>query len=220
MLDRCAAASVAALLVTTPAFAKVPVGSYFADVYVDGDKSGVIHFTSRRDEDGRVEEVKSDLSVTLLGFEVFEFDQHIVEEWEDDQLQFLNGRTNDNGDIYEVTLRRRDDGYRGTLNGRSVTLPAEAFPTSPWRYEIVEQDLLFALKDLELREVDISRAAPETVTVDDVEIETERFEVSGDWDATIWYDAKRRLVRVRYSEDGHTIVVVPERERADAPPSN
>lgn len=208
------------LSLAVPAAAKVPVGSYFAEVYVDGDKAGVVHFTSRRDEDGRVERLRSDLSVSLLGFEVFEFDQHLIEEWEDDRLQFLSGRTNDDGDIYEVTLRRRDGGLRGTLNDRSVTLPAGAYPTSPWRYDIVEQDLLFALKDLELREVEISPAARETVTVDGVAIETERFEVSGDWDATIWYDEKRRLVRVRYIEDGHEIVVVPERESADAAPGN
>lgn len=200
------------------AAAEVSPGDYYADIYVDGDKAGVAHFSSRREKGGRVEEIRSDISISFLGFEVFEFEQHVVEEWEDGELQFLSGRTNDNGDLHEFSLRRREDGYRGRLSEERVTLPADAYPTSPWHYDIVEQDLLFALKDLELRKVEVSGPTEETVTVDGVDVETERFEITGDWSATIWYDRERRLVRVRHTSRGHEIVVLPERSRApDAP---
>ena len=36
---------------------------------------------------------------------------------------------------------------------------------------------------------------------------TERFDFTGDWRATAWFDTRKRLVRFRYVLDGHEVVV-------------
>jgi len=190
--------------------ARLPPGTYSAKVFVDGDRAGSLQLTSRRDEDGRISKLQTEVSISVLGFEVFEFEQKLRQEWADDRLQSLEGRTNDDGEIYEVKLRRRDGRLRGTLNGEPVTLPEDAFPTSVWHYEITRHDLLFDLKDLELRRVEVERSR-ETLKVDGEAIECQRFDYVEGWDATIWYDHKQRLVRFRYTQRGREVVVVPER---------
>jgi hypothetical protein len=111
----------------------------------------------------------------------------------------------DNGTIYEAVLERGPGGYTATLNGKPVTLPAEAFPASVWHYGIHDHTLLFDLKTFALMRVKITKA-PETLKIDKRAIPTERFEFTGDWNATAWFDA-RKLVQFRYVLDGHEVVV-------------
>jgi hypothetical protein len=194
-----------------PAHADVPPGDYRAAIYVDGDRAGTAHFSRRENGGEQIDQVDSEVSIEFLGLDVFEFDQNVRQEWTDGRLQSLDGRTNDDGDVFVTSLQRSDDGaLSGTLNDRPVTLPADAFPISVWHYEITRRDTLFDVKDLELREVEVARAT-DTLEVDGRTIETERFDFSKGWDATVWYDEQQRLVRFRYTRSRHEIVVVPNR---------
>jgi len=192
-----------------PVLAATPVGRVRARVYVEGDRAGVVHFASRRSKDGRIVELESEVRISILGFEVFAFTQRLREEWQDDELQLLRGRTDDNGDIYEVVLRRRGGRLRGTLNERPVEMPEGAFPTSAWHYAITRQDLLFDLKDLELRAVAVRRSM-ETLEIGGTSVRCERFDFRREWDATAWYDQEERLVRFRYTQKGREVLIEPE----------
>jgi len=205
-------ASLVVLLCLSPVLttARVPPGTHFAKVFVDGDRAGEVEFTRKLDADGRIGRIETEVTLEVLGFDVFEVGQRLRQEWADGRLQSLKGRTNDDGDIYEVDLRRREGRLRGTLNGEPVALPEGAYPTSVWHYEITRQDLLFDLKDLELRKVEVERSM-ETLEVDGETIECERFDYVEGWDATIWYDQDQRLARFRYTQRGYDVVVVPER---------
>jgi hypothetical protein len=201
---------VALCLAPSLATARVPPGTYSAQIFVDGDRAGEVQFTRKTDANGRTGRMESEVSISVLGFEVFEFEQTLHEEWEDGRLQSMEARTDDDGDIYEVVLHRREGRLRGTLNGEPVTLPEGAYPTSVWHYEITRRDLLFDIKDLELRRVEVERSI-ETLEVDGEAIECERFDYVEGWDATIWYDQDQHLVRFRYTQHGYDVVVVPER---------
>ena len=70
----------------------------------------------------------------------------------------------------------------------------------------MDRSLLFDLKALTLLNVRIARSE-ETLTVATRRIAAERFEFSGDWQATVWFDRNRQLVQFRYVVDGHKVVV-------------
>lgn len=208
MLSWCAPAL--SVWIAGVALAAVPPGEHRARIFVDDKPRGEALFSRRQDEDVRIDEVRSDVSIRLLGFEVFGFTQEIEQRWEDGQLVRLSGRTDDDGDLFVTDIVRENGALVGTLNGQPVELPGEAFPTSVWNYEITQRPILFDVKDLELRHVVVERSK-EVIEVGGRAVETERFDFVEGWDATIWYDDQQRLVQFVYGEGSHRVKVVPER---------
>ena len=199
-----------AVLLPAVAVAQVPEGTFKADIYVDDDEAGTARFTRRERAEGALDEVRSNVSVSILGFEVFDFSQHVLQEWQEGELQTLRGYTDDDGEVFETSLRREDGALVGTLNGRPVELPGEAFPTSVWHYEITRRPTLFDVKDLDLREVEVERSE-ETLVVGGERVATERFDFVQGWNAIVWYDDQQRLVQFVYGEGDHEVKVVPRR---------
>jgi Family of unknown function (DUF6134) len=199
-----------AVALVSGALAAVPEGEHRARIYVDDDRAGTASFTRAVTDEAKVDEVASRVAVKFLGFEVFEFTQNLRQRWKGGQLQSLYGYTDDDGEIFEANLSRRDGALVGTLNGEPVELPGEAFPTSVWHYEVTERPILFDVKDLELRHVKVKRSE-EVLEIDGQRIPTERFDFVEGWDATVWYDDQQRLVQFVYAEGDHEVKVVPER---------
>lgn len=197
------------LVLAGVALAAVPPGQHQARIFVDDKPAGAALFSSRETGDGRVDQIRSEVAVKLLGFEVFGFTQEIEQRWQDGELVRLVGRTDDDGDIFVTDVARENGSLIATLNGEPVELPAGAFPTSVWNYEITRRPVLFDVKDLDIRNVRVERSE-EVLQLGGRRIRTERFDFVEGWDATIWYDDQRRLVQFVYDEGGHEVKVVPE----------
>ena len=178
----------------------------FGSIYIDGKKAGQIHYTIEYGDNGDVESLKTNASLSILGVKVYNFEQSLHEEWRGGQLHELRGRTDDAGKIYDASLQRGPAQYSGALNGKPIELPDRAFPASVWHYAIVDRTLLFDLKLFKLMNVKTSRSG-ETLTIDKRKVATERFDFSGDWTATAWFDSKRELVQFRHHVDNHEVTV-------------
>jgi hypothetical protein len=178
----------------------------FGSIFIDGKKAGQIHYTIEYGAAGDVETLRTRASLSILGMKVFNFEQNLHEEWRRGELHQLRGRTDDDGKIYEASLERGPAKYSGALNGKPVELPDRAFPASVWHYAIVDRPLLFDLKAFKLLNVKTSRSK-ETLTIATRKMEVERFDFSGDWVATAWFDAKRELKQFRHRVDNHEVIV-------------
>jgi hypothetical protein len=178
----------------------------FGSIYIDGKKAGQIHYTIEYADNGDVETLKTNASLSILRVKVYTFEQTLHEEWRGGQLHELRGRTDDAGKIYEASLQRGPVQYTAVVNGKAIELPDRAFPASVWHYAIVDRPLLFDLKLFKLMNVKTSRSE-ETLTIDNRKIATERFDFSGDWTATAWFDAKHQLVQFRHHIDNHEVIV-------------
>jgi len=181
--------------------------NHFASIYLDKDKIGQIHYVLRINEKGMVEELKTRSSVSILGFQVYYFTQDLHEVWNSGELQSMRGDTDDHRKIYKSSLKRNAKEYDGMLNGKPLTLPHDAFPTSVWHYQITEQNLLFDLKDFRLMKVKVSKVE-DAVARAGRSIPASRFDFSGDWQASIWFDQNRQLLKMSYKAEGRDIVVV------------
>jgi len=179
----------------------------FGSIHIDGKKAGQIHYTIEYGETGDVETLRTRASLSILGIRVFSFEQSLHEEWSRGELHQLRSRTDDGGKIFEASLSRGTEVYRGSLNGAPLELPDKAFPASVWHYRIVDRTLLFDLKDFKLLNVRIARAGETIVLPNGKKVATERFDFSGDWRATAWFDHKRELVKFKYVVDGHDVEV-------------
>ena len=181
--------------------------NHFASIYLKEKKIGHVHYILRTDENGMVEELKIRSSVSIFGFQAYYFTQDLHEMWKTGELQSMHGETDDHRKIYKSTLQRNAKEYNAILNGKTLTLPHNAFPASIWHYGITQQSLLFDLKDFRLMKVKV-RKSEEAASVAGRSIPASRFDFSGDWQASIWFDRNRQLLRMDYKTQGRDIVVI------------
>ena len=181
--------------------------NHFASIMLDGKKIGHVHYSITHDEEGELEELKTKASVSVFGLKLYDFTQHLHEKWSKGELQSVWGNTNDNGTIEEITLTRRPNEYEGSLNGEALTLPHEAFPISLWHYGVSQQTLLFDLSDLRLMEVNVSERV-ESLPLEAGSVQAERFDFTGDWEGTVWFDQEKQFVKAEYLSEGRLITVI------------
>jgi hypothetical protein len=181
--------------------------NHFASIHLDGRKIGQIQYTVRTNDQGMVEDLKTRSSLSILGFQVYYFTQDLHEVWQSGELQSMQGNTDDHNTIYKALLKRNPTEYDGVLNGKTLTLPHDAFPTSVWHYEITQKALLFDLKDLRLMKVKVSKSE-DSVSLVGRSIPASRFDFSGEWQASIWFDQNKQLLKMNYKTEGRDVVVV------------
>lgn len=198
--------SLALLLLPLSAWGQAKQENYFASIFADGKKVGQVHYTVSYNEKGEVENLKTRASVSILGVKVYDFSQDLNEDWESENLKTLSGRTNDDGKLYEVTLRRDSENYEAILNGKSVTLPENSFPIALWHYEITEHDLLFNLTDLAVLKVRTTKAA-DTLDLGGKKVAAERFDFTGGWQGKVWFDKKELFLKAQYKSNGREVIV-------------
>jgi len=179
--------------------------NHFATIQVDGKKIGQVHYTLVKDEDGEIETLKTRASLSVLGFTLYSFSQDLDERWRSGELQAMSGFTDDDGEQFQVSLEREPDEYEALLNDQPLTLPHDAFPNSVWHYQITEQSLLFDLIDLKLMEVEVSKSQ-ESIKIDKQSIDAERFDFTGGWQATLWFDQDRQLLKLKYEVEGRDVI--------------
>jgi hypothetical protein len=180
--------------------------NHFASIYLDGKKIGQVQYTVRTDVEGVVEELKTRSSLSILGFQVYYFNQDLHEVWKSGELQSLQGNTDDHRTIFKSSLERNPTEYDGVLNGKPLTLPHDAFPTSVWHYAITQKALLFDLKDLRVMKVKVTKSE-DPVASGGRWILASRFDFSGDWQASIWFDQNKQLLKMHHNVEGREIVV-------------
>jgi Family of unknown function (DUF6134) len=118
----------------------------------------------------------------------------------------MQGNTDDHRRLYKSSLQRNPTEYDGVLNGQTLTLPHDAFPTSVWHYAITQKSLLFDLRDLRLMKVKVTKSE-DPVAVGGQSIPASRFDFSGDWQASIWFDQNKKFLKVHLNMEGREIVV-------------
>lgn len=195
------------LYLVGPAYADKTQENIFASVYLKNDKIGHIHLTTVTNDKGQIEELRANASVSFLGMEVYGFTQNLTEKWLNGELQEMKGKTDDNGTPHEISLNRGTEGYEATYNLMDITLPIEAFPTSPWHYAITKNKLLFNIVDFELLTVQI-KSEPDTIDIGNQSVETNKFTFTGEWSAILWFDKNNKFIKGDYDISGRQITVI------------
>jgi len=181
--------------------------NHFASISVGGKKIGQVHFTTTHDDKGMLQELKTRASYSILGMEIYHHTLHMHEYWKDGNMETMWGNANDDGDPYEVSLTRESRDYVGNLNNEPIKLPLEAFPTAVWHYGITEHSQLFSIPELRLLQVKVVKS-PDSVSIGGRKIPAEKFEFSGDWQTTIWFDHNRQFLKWSYSIKGRQVVIL------------
>jgi len=182
--------------------------NHFASILLNNKKIGQVHYTTRHDKEGTLQELKTRASHSILGIEVFHHTLHTHEFWEADEMKRLWGNVNEDGTTYAMDLTREpSDYYVGTLNNQVIKLPADAFPIAVWHYAITEHTQLFSIPEFRLLNVKVQKSS-DTVLIGNKKIPAEKFTFSGDWKAAVWFDYDKQFLKWQYKVKGRKVVVL------------
>ena len=181
--------------------------NHFASILLDGKKIGQVHYSVKHNEQGELEQLRTKASLSVLFVKLYDFTQDLHEQWSGGELQSMRASTNDDGQTYEIDLKRTPTEYEANLNDKLLILPHDAFPISLWHYEVTRHSLLFDLSNLRLLNVKIS-GHEDTVVRSGETIEAERFDFIGDWKGSIWFDRDRQFLKAEYVSNKRLVTVL------------
>ncbi len=179
---------------------------------VDGAKSGSVHMTISRQDDGAIA-FSCDTDIRVGGVIAFyKYSYRGKELWKDGRLQRFESKCNDNGKLWAVSATAGADGLRVRVNTEERTAPADAWLTSYWAMPDAKLDG----KTVPIIDADCGRdlsakvqfVGAEKANVAGQEQTVQHVRLSGKGvGIDLWYDEAQRLVRQEWVEDGHPTVV-------------
>ncbi len=180
-------------------------------VYVDARKSGEVHMTINRQDDGATA-VNCDTDVRVGAIiTLYKYSYRGRELWKDGRLQHFESKANDDGKEFAVTATAAADGLHVRANDGEHTAAADALLTSYY----AQPDARLANQTVPLLDADTGRDLEAKVEF----LGAEKYGVNQDQTVQhvrltgkgvamdLWYDDARRLVREEWVEQGHRTVV-------------
>lgn len=165
------------------------------------------HMSVRRDRDTIVVEHTAELAVRIFGLTAFHRRTRFREVWRDDRLVAFDGLIEDNGERFPVSARAEGD--RLIVEGRAgrIEAPAETAPSEPSLERAIQRDWFFDGKTGELLRVRITRAGREPLEIGEAVVDATRYEVTGDLEQHVWFDATGAWVQWRLWRQGAAITL-------------
>lgn len=163
-----------------------------------------------QDGDRVVVEHAAQLAVKLLNLTAFERRSRYREVWEGLRLVAFDGLTVDNGERSEVRAQGEDDRLivEGSA-GRTLAPPATV-PSQPSLAGRLAGAAFIDVKTGRLLEARVTDAGPETLHLARGPVEVERYEVTGELEEVVWYDAEGVFVQWRLWRQGAAITLTRE----------
>ena len=172
---------------------------------------GEHHVTVRREGDAIVVEHAAELTVELLGLTAFQRRTRFREVWRDDRLVAFEGLVEDNGEPFAVTARAAGD--RLLIEGRAgrIEAPPATAPSEPSLEGAIEREWFFDSKTGALLHATVTRAGREPLRLGQDVVDAVRYEIAGELEQQVWFDATGVFVQWRLRRQGAAITLTRER---------
>ena len=171
---------------------------------------GEHRMTVRREDGAVVVEHTAELAVEILNFTAFHRRTRFREVWEGDRLVAFDGLVEDNGERFPV--RARAEGGSLIIEGsagRTLAPPGTA-PSEPSLERAIRRDRFFDSKTGELLDAKVTAAGREPLEVGRGVVDAARYEVAGELDQHVWFDASGVWVQWRLWRQGAAITLTRE----------
>ena len=182
-----------------------PAESLNFQVLRDGDPIGSHRVSFRRVGGETHVHIALNLEVGLGFITLFRYEHENREVWRDGRLQSLDARTHDDGEDTWVKARASEAGLEIEGSAGSYLAPADTVPTSYWNKAMVGRTRLLDTQSGRLIDVDVKPAGPERIVVGGRAIDAQRYEISGELRASLWYDTDDTWAGLAFTARGGEI---------------
>ena len=194
-----------------PARADLDHSEYRYVISRNGDRIGTHHVSFDRAGDRMTVQHDLSIRVTVLSLEAYRYDLRARETWSGDRLVGFHSSTYKNGDSLQVFARAGSSGIRirGHEGGRA-TAPGAAIPADPhWNVLTRPRTHMIEAEDGSVRRVEVSGPHRAAIRVRGERTVANRYDVTGDHEASLWYNEDGFLVKKRLTaSDGSTVITV------------
>jgi len=164
--------------------------------------------TFRCDDERLVVETEISIEVNFLIFELYKRDHRIREVWQGENLLSFESDLVEDGERSQVAARIVEDSMVIDAVAGELEVSPSTISSHPWPQHFINHELLFSIKTGELLQVQIMPAGEDVLNLDAQQRSVQKFTVSGDLDAELWYDDLGWLqARLPNDKDGSMITL-------------
>ena len=133
----------------------------------------------------------------------FSYEHDSKETWNEDCLKSIVSKTNDDGDLFNVSGGKSNGNLKVSSNGKEKSLPECIMTFAYWNPKILDQRKLMNSQDAEWLDVAIEDFGIETKNVRGQEISTHHYTIQANKDGDevfiidVWYDGNMGLVGLK-----------------------
>jgi hypothetical protein len=208
------------LAVALAMFTGLAAGSANAAETVRGASDGKVEYRidhSKYDEIGShsvsfsrnggdlVVDVAINIEVKFLFIAVHSLVAERRETWRDGRFVGYKSHTDENSDLFDVSARAEGDKLIIEGPDGKVEADGSVFPTHPWNPEVVNGAVQMDTKTGALLNVSVAPAGNEAIDVAGKPVQTSKYEVTGDLERELWFDADGNWIQLRFPKDGETL---------------
>ena len=166
--------------------------------------------TVRREDDAIVVEHTAELAVRIFGLRAFHRRTRFREVWRAQRLVAFDGLVEDNGEPFPVSAQAVGDQLIVQGSAGRTAAPAPTAPSEPSLEFAIRRDWFFDSKTGEFLKASVTPAGREPIKVGDGVVEATRYEIAGDLDQHVWFDAGGAWVQWRLWRQGAAITLTRE----------
>ena len=172
---------------------------------------GEHRMTIARAGDAVVVEQTAELAVAILGVTAFRRKTRFREVWQNHRLVEFDGLVEDNGERFPVSARAAGDHLIIDGGAGRIEAPASTSPSVPSLESAIGRRWFFDSRTGELLTATVRPAGPEPLEVGGQTVDATRYEIGGDLEQQVWFDAGGAWVRWRLWRQGAAITLTRER---------
>jgi Family of unknown function (DUF6134) len=171
---------------------------------------GEHRMTVARAGDAIVVEHTAELAVDILGLTAFHRRTRFREVWQSDRLIEFEGLVVDNGEPFPVSARAEGDRLVVEGSAGRTLAPAATAPSEPSIERAIRRDWFFDSKTGALLNATVTPASREPLKIGHEVVEATKYEIAGELDQHVWFDAAGAWVQWRLWRQGAAITLVRE----------
>jgi hypothetical protein len=173
------------------------------EVFLDQDPIGFHHFQLNTSGDSRELRGEARFTVKLLGFTVYDYSHQNLEQWQNDCLQHIEARTDDNGEDLFVRGSRNDEGLLLQSSSGNRNMPGCIMSFAYWNPEILSQQQLLNSQTGEYLEVQVEPLGEKTLQLQGREVPALHYRLSTEEnEIELWYSSDRDWLALSTTTSG------------------
>lgn len=172
-------------------------------VFLDNQLIGYHSVTVNPAKTRATVQIEASFDVKFLFFTAYRYRHSNQETWENNCLQTIESRTNDNGDIFYVTGQRQKQQLALTTHAGSQTLPGCVRTFAYWDPRLLKARRLLNAQTGEYLDVTINHINNEVLNINGTAIDARRYRLqSSDIAIDLWYSDSMQWLALQTTTEG------------------